>query len=29
MGSMAGTCEIVGDIVSPIMDPDEWDALRE
>ncbi len=29
MGSMAGTCEIVGDIVSPIMDPDDWDALRE
>ncbi len=29
MGSMAGTCEIIGDIVSPIMDLDEWDAWRE
>lgn len=29
MGSMAGTCEIVGDIVGPFMDPDDWDALRE
>ncbi len=28
MGSMAGTCEIVGDIVSPIMDLDEWEALQ-
>jgi prevent-host-death family protein len=28
MGSMAGTVEIVGDIVGPIMDPDEWEALR-
>ena len=29
MGSMAGTCEIVGDIVGTFMDPDDWDALRE
>jgi prevent-host-death family protein len=29
MGSMAGTFEIVGDIVSPIMDLDEWEALSE
>ncbi len=29
MGSMAGTFEIVGDIVGPFMDPDDWDALRE
>lgn len=29
MGSMAGTFEIVGDIVSPIMPLDEWEACRE
>ena len=29
MGSMAGTFEIVGDIVTPIMPLDEWDAWRE
>ena len=29
MGSMSGTCEIVGDIVGTFMDPDDWDALRE
>jgi antitoxin (DNA-binding transcriptional repressor) of toxin-antitoxin stability system len=29
MGSMAGSCEIVGDIVGPFMDPNDWDALRE
>ena len=29
MGSMAGTCEIVGDIVGTFVDPDDWDALRE
>lgn len=29
MGSMAGTFEIVGDIVGTIVDPDDWDALRE
>lgn len=29
MGSMAGTFEIVGDIVGTFMDPDDWDALRE
>lgn len=29
MGSMAGTGEIIGDIVSPISSEDEWDAGRE
>jgi prevent-host-death family protein len=29
MGSMAGTFEIVGDIVGTFVDPDDWDALRE
>jgi prevent-host-death family protein len=29
MGSMAGTFEIVGDIVSPAMDPDDWECLRK
>ncbi len=29
MGSMAGSCEIMGDIVGTIVDPDDWDALRE
>ena len=28
MGSMAGTCQILGDIVGPSTDEDEWDALR-
>ena len=28
-GSMAGTGKILGDIVGPSTDDDEWDALRE
>ena len=28
MGCMAGKVEILGDIVSPATDPEEWDALR-
>jgi prevent-host-death family protein len=27
-GSMKGTIEILGDIVSPASDEDEWEALR-
>ena len=27
-GAMAGTCQILGDIVGPSTDEDEWDALR-
>lgn len=29
LGSMAGTGEIVGDIVSPATDESEWEVLRE
>ena len=29
LGSMAGTCEIVGDIVSPAFDPNEFEVLRD
>jgi prevent-host-death family protein len=29
VGSMVGTAEIVGDIVSPIAGPEQWEALRE
>jgi prevent-host-death family protein len=29
LGDMAGTGRIVGDIVSPATDEDEWDVLRE
>jgi antitoxin (DNA-binding transcriptional repressor) of toxin-antitoxin stability system len=29
MGSMAGTGEILGDIVGPTTDEDEWNVLRE
>jgi antitoxin (DNA-binding transcriptional repressor) of toxin-antitoxin stability system len=29
LGAMAGTGEIIGDIVSPISSEDEWDAGRE
>jgi prevent-host-death family protein len=29
MGSMAGTAEIIGDIVGPISTEDEWDAARK
>ncbi len=29
IGSMKGTFEIVGDIISPATDEDEWEALRD
>ncbi|MBZ5607876.1 MAG: type II toxin-antitoxin system Phd/YefM family antitoxin [Acidobacteriia bacterium] len=29
LGSMAGTAEIIGDIVGPISSEDEWDAGRK
>jgi len=29
MGSMRGTMEIVGDIISPATDENEWEALRD
>ena len=29
MGSMKGKMEIVGDIISPATDPEEWEALRD
>jgi len=29
MGSMKGKMEIIGDIVSPITDPDDWEVLRD
>lgn len=29
LGTMAGTTTIVGDIVSPISDPSDWDVLRD
>jgi prevent-host-death family protein len=29
IGSMEGTCQIVGDIVGPIIDESEWEALRD
>jgi antitoxin (DNA-binding transcriptional repressor) of toxin-antitoxin stability system len=29
MGSMAGTAEIIGDIVGPISSIDDWDAARK
>lgn len=28
LGSMGGTAEIEGDIVSPALEPEEWEALR-
>ena len=28
IGSMEGTAKITGDLVAPVADPDEWDALR-
>lgn len=28
-GSMVGTMEIVGDIVSPVIDPDDFEVLRD
>ncbi len=29
LGSMAGTAEIVGDIVSPVSAPEDWEAIRD
>lgn len=29
LGSMAGTAKILGDIVAPVMDPDDWEAMRD
>ena len=29
LGTLRGTIKIVGDIVSPASDEDDWDALRE
>ena len=29
LGSMAGTFEITGDIISPVMEDSDWEALRE
>lgn len=29
IGSMRGRGEIIGDIVAPAADPDEWEVLRE
>jgi len=29
MGSMKGRMEILGDIISPASDEDEWEALRD
>lgn len=29
LGCMKGTAEIVGDIISPATDPEEWEVLRD
>lgn len=29
LGSMAGSAEILGDIVSPVIDETDWEALRD
>jgi prevent-host-death family protein len=29
IGSMVGRMEILGDIVSPVMEEDDWEALRD
>jgi len=29
LGTMAGTGEILGDIIAPAADPDEWEVLRK
>ena len=29
LGTMAGTIEIVGDIVSPVMEESDWEAARD
>lgn len=29
LGSMAGTAEIAGDIISPVIEETDWEALRD
>jgi prevent-host-death family protein len=29
LGALAGTIEIRGDIVGPVVDPEEWEVLRD
>jgi hypothetical protein len=29
MGSMRDSIEILGDIISPVIDEDDWEALRD
>ena len=29
IGSLTGTIEIRGDIIGPVVDPEEWEALRD
>ena len=29
LGSMAGTARILGDIVGPVTDPNDWEAMRD
>jgi len=29
MGSLAGTMEILGDIISPVIEETDWEALRD
>ncbi len=29
LGSLSGTMRIVGDIVAPVSDPDDWEVLRD
>ena len=29
LGAMVGTVRITGDIVSPVVDPDEWEVLKK
>jgi prevent-host-death family protein len=29
LGAMVGTARIKGDIVSPVVDPDEWEVLKK
>ncbi|MSO49411.1 MAG: type II toxin-antitoxin system Phd/YefM family antitoxin [Acidobacteria bacterium] len=29
LGSMTGTMQILGDIVAPASDPEEWEAMRD
>lgn len=28
LGAMSGTCKIVGDIISPVVEESEWEVLR-